>query len=365
MVFGNNIPSGKIQIENDGDNFGVEKGINSGTINVYQGLGYSDTKALCRDIVQDELAKYRRSAAEIAEQRRDEMIDLIIEKLSARGLTDQESLFEFANPAMQFDYLEAQKAYIKAGTPELAAILSDLLVERACESSRTLLQITLGESIQVAPKLIKSQLGSIALLFNISDTCMPSINTHDRFKAYLQDTILPIYNSGVSRKSSEFGHLVFAGCSQYLALRMNLPKQFTRVYSSLFMKGYVKEQLPNSSNGMNLQEHYPLLFDKCLNDEKKLQFTSRTEKELSKTMTLFGVCREDQSVMLDLYKKNIMSEKEAETLIVSLIPEMQDLLDYWKDNDISMQTLTSVGLVIGAQYSKMINGIGYDLNIWV
>jgi len=54
--------------------------------------------------------------------------------------------------------------------------------------------------------------------------------------------------------------LVFAGCSQYLALRMNLPKQFTRVYSSLFMKGYVKEQLPNSSNGMNLQEHYPLLF---------------------------------------------------------------------------------------------------------
>ena len=37
-------------------------GSNSGTIIVNGGLGFNDTKALCQDIIRDELAKYAQEA---------------------------------------------------------------------------------------------------------------------------------------------------------------------------------------------------------------------------------------------------------------------------------------------------------------
>ena len=119
-------------------------------------------------------------------------------------MNDTQALAEFRNPAMQFDYLEAQKAYIKAGTAELSELLSNILVKRISESSRSLLQISLGEAIQVAPKLIPSQIASLALAFIVKTYAAITVNSHATFAAFLRDTILPIFVVALAVKIRSF-----------------------------------------------------------------------------------------------------------------------------------------------------------------
>lgn len=354
-----------VKVENGGDNYGVETGTNNGLIVVKTGLSYSDTKALCQDVIRDELCKYKAESLMEAERRNNDLFEMFANKLSEKQMTDAQTLEEFKNPAMQFDYYEAQKAYIKAGTPELAALLSDILVERVNESSRTLLQIALGESIQVAPKLISTQMSTLALAFTANHTVRLTVNDHSTFSAYLNDTILPIFHSSLSQKDSEFQHLNFTGCSQNAAVRKKLPEIFRTTYAGLFMKGYAKEDLPNSTTGLNLLDAYPQFFIKCLNDNQKWQINAMSNDVLKKELDNHSVNQTDRDVIAGLFDKNIMTAQETENLIISLAPDMQEVFDYWKSSRISLLTLTSVGIVIGAQYAKIITGIEYNLSIWI
>ena len=60
-----------------------------------------------------------------------------------------------------------------------------------------------------------------------------------------------------------------------------------------------------------------------------------------------------------------MSSQEIEDKLMLLIPEIKELIEYWKEEPISILSLTSVGLVIGAQYSHLINKKEYNLNTWI
>lgn len=352
-------------VENHGDNFGVEVANNSGDISVYQGLGYSDTKALCLDVVRDELNKYKATALIEAEKRNDELFEQVMLRLSELKMSDEQALAEFQNPSMQNDYYEAQKAYIKAGTPELATVLSDILVKRVNESSRTLLQIALGEAIQVAPKLIKSQMATLALTFMFVHTVRLSVNSHASFEEYIKDEILPVFYDGVSEKHSEFQHLNFTGCSQTAAVRRKLPELIRSSYPGLFMKGFLEAEIPHSSSGVSLLEAYPQLFVKCLGDDAKWQIGTMTDKVLSDLMNSNDIIDTDKKLLSDLFKRNQMSDTKTENLVVKLVPEMQEVFDYWKNSNIALLSLTSVGIVIGAQYCKQITGHDYDLTIWI
>ena len=197
-----------MQAQNAGENNGVIAANNQGIIVVRQeGFGYVETKAMCRDLVQEEMAKYKSEAQAEANRRMDELVEEFTRKLSEKQVTDQQALAEFRNPSMQYDYFEAQKAYIKAGTPELCAILSDILVRRAEETSSSLLQIALGEAIHVAPKLIPSQMATLALVFNLNYTVLRSVTNHEKLADHLKTVILPLFRYGVSLKESEFQHL--------------------------------------------------------------------------------------------------------------------------------------------------------------
>lgn len=353
------------QAENIGDNNGAIVADNKGVIIVKQGLGYEDTKALCRDLVHEEMEKYKNEAQAEARIRRDELDDAFTRKLSEKQVTDQQALAEFRNPSMQYDYLEAQKAYIKAGTPELCAILSDILVQRAGETSRSLLQIALGEAIHVAPKLIPSQMATLALVFNLNYTIRLSVNSHESFARYLKTFILPLFQKGVSQKASEFQHLNYTGCSQFETFGQELPKRVRNAYAGLFMKGFTEEELPKTKQDRSFLEQYPDLFVQCLNDQTKIQINAIREKDLEDKLNARIRDRDDQAKLVNLFEKNQMNDEKTMTLILQLVPEMQELAEYWENSNISRLTLTSVGIIIGAQYGRLITGQKYDLKIWI
>ena len=257
------------------------------------------------------------------------------------------------------------QAYIKAGTPELASVLSNILAERIGESSRTLLQIALGESIQIAPKLIETQMATLALAFILKHTVRLNVNDHSSLVEYIQNTVLPIYKKGVSQKQSEFQHLNFTGCSQYSAVSQKLPSLFLNTYSGLFMKGIEKDKLPKDADGKSFVDLYPNLFLKCLNNSDTLQINAISEDVLTTLIERLDMSQEHQQIFKKLFKENRMSEEAVQKLVVKLVPEMQDVFDYWANSGIALLTLTSVGIVIGAQYAKSITGQDYDLNIWI
>lgn len=352
-------------VENTGNNYGIELANNSGNITLKQGLGYTDTKALCLDVVHDELCKYKAEALIEAEKRNEELFNSVFSKLSELCMSDEQTLTEFKNPSMQFDYIEAQKAYIKAGTPELASVLSDILVKRVNESSRTLLQIALGESIQVAPKLIPTQMATLALVFNLTHTVRPSVNNHSLLVEHFRETIIPIFQSGVSNKQSEFQHLNFTGCSQYIAVRRKLPQLIRNAYTGLFMKGFTKEKLLGDENGISLLDLYPHLFINCLNNSELWQINAMTENVLTSSMSTANMSEKHQEFLCKLFKENTMNDDETQQKIIDILPEMKDIFDYWANSGVALIALTSVGIVIGAQYSKLLNGTDYDLSIWI
>mgnify|MGYP007124954669 CR=1 FL=1 len=359
MKFGND---SSVTVKNDGENHGVEIGVNYGPMVIKQGLGYNDTKELCYEIVRDEIAKYHAEALGEAQKRNDELFERVVQKLKEENMDDAQTLAEFRNPAMQFDYLEAQKAYIKAGTPELSELLSDILVKRISESSRSLLQISLGEAIHVVPKLIQSQIASLALAFIIKHTRQITVNSHATFAAFIKDTIIPIFCSGVSKKDSEFQHLSFTGCGQQSVLSNNMIDYFKSNYAGLFMRGISQSDIPKDENDNNLNDIYPDLFIRCLNNTEMFQINAISKDDLTQRI------KPEQKyydILMKLFDENIMSDEDAQKLVEDLVPEMKDIFTYWNDSGINSCILSSVGIVIGAEYAHQITGQDYDLHIWI
>lgn len=362
MKFGND---SSVTVENNGENQGMIAGANYGSMTQNQyGLGYSDTKALCLDIVHDEIAKYREEALVEAQKRNDELFESIVRKLDDKQMSDAQALTEFRNPAMQFDYFEAQKAYMRAGTPELAEMLSNIVVERISESSRSLLQIALGEAIQIAPKLIPSQMATLALIFVVGYTRNFSVNNHQSFSEYLKSTVLLLFDSGISQKESEFQHLNFTGCSQQSAFSRNLIGLLKGAYPGLFMKGFDKEEIPKAKSGHSLFDTYPL-FMPCLNNTGKFQINAMTQDFLSEQIQKMSIPLEDANILTELFDKNLLPDNASQELVEKLVPKMRDVFTYWDNGDIKHCFLSSVGIVIGAEYAQQITGKKYNLKIWI
>lgn len=362
MKFGND---SSVTVENNGENQGMIAGANYGSMTQNQyGLGYSDTKALCLDIVRDEMAKYRAEALIEVRKRNDELFESIVRKLHDKQMSDAQALAEFRNPAMQFDYFEAQKAYMKTGTPELAKMLSNILMERISESSRSLLQIALGEAIQVAPKLIPSQITTLALIFVVGHTRNFLVNNHQSFSEYLKKTVLLLFDSGISQKVSEFQHLNFTGCSQQSAFSRNLIGLLKGAYPGLFMKGFDIEEIPKSKIGHSLFYSYPL-FTPCLNNKDKFQINAMTQEILAEQMEKMAIPLEDANVLTDLFNKNLLPDDASQELVEKLVPKMSDVFKYWDNGEIQHCFLSSVGIVIGAEYAQQITGEKYNLKIWI
>lgn len=359
MKFGND---SSVTVRNDGKNHGVEIGVNHGSVVMQYGLGYNDTKELCHDIVRDEIAKYHAEALVEAQKRNDELFERVVQKLEQENMDDAQTLAEFRNPAMQFDYLEAQKAYIKAGTQELSELLSGILVKRISESSRSLLQIALGEAIQVVPKLIPSQMASLALAFVVKHTRRISVNSHATLTAFLKDTIIPIFHSGVSQKDSEFQHLSFTGCSQQSVLSNNMIEYFKGNYAGLFMRGISQSDIPKDENDNYLNNVYPDLFIRCLNNAEMFQINAISMDDLSQKIKSR---HKYNDILMKLFNENIMSDEDTQKLVEDLVPEMKDIFAYWNNSEIKSCILSSVGIVIGAEYAHQVTGQDYELHIWI
>ena len=333
-------------------------GANYGSMTQNQyGLGYRDTKALCLDIVRDELTKYHSEALLEAKKRNETLLTSIVQKLKEKNMDDATALEEFKNPAMQFDYLEAQKAYMKAGTPELKKMLSDIIVTRISISERSLLQISLGDAVQIAPRLISAQMATLALIFVVSCPYHIPFYSHSSFANHLKKHILPIFFDGISRKKSELQQLIFTGCSQRTNIEIPMIRLFKKHYPGLFSSGYDKDELFKGDVLFPQQD----LFMPCINDPSRFQISAITEDELTELLNNTYLSAKRKADLQSKFSSNLLSDESAMELVKKLVPEITEVFEYWDKSELRYSVLSPVGIIIGAQYAHQITGEDYDL----
>lgn len=347
-------------IELKQDNKRDSQGTQIAQQNNYFGMDYQNTKALCSDLIKTELDAYREEAAKTAIERDERLLKTFFERLHNEKLSDEKVCEEFKNPDMQYTYVEAQKAYIRLGTQELENTLADLLVSRVKENQRTLIQIALREAISVVPMLLPEQLDILALCFRLRYTRSLAIDSFDSFFDHLKRSILPHISSIKNTKDSLYQHLVYAKVGSISIGERSLEGIFSKSYGGLFLKGYAEDEIQDYLG------KYPTCFTQCLQNPEKIQINAicaeHFNKFLEKNKEFDPV---DKQSLQNLFSQNLMSETEIKSFICKKLPSCEALCNLWNNSSLKHLSLTSVGIVIGANRSKQISGDTFDINIWI
>ena len=194
------------------------------------------------------------------------------------------------------------------------------------------------------------------MCFILKHTIWLNVNNKISFEARIKKDLLPLFG-GLKTKESDFQHLEFTSCGQISIGSTDLINWFKQ-YEGLFSIGFDSSDLAsiNSINGISS------FIQACINDNAKFQFKALNEKQVEDFCNDNSIINSDRDKILKLYKKSMPSDLKKELL--SFIPELDELFVFWDKSKIRNLQLTSVGIVIGAEYIDP-TGKSYDLTIWI
>lgn len=336
--------------------------IQAKVVNNY-GMSYTETKALCMDLIKQEIAKLSIEAAEEAKNREERLNNKLFDLLEEIKVKDSEALNELKNPDMQYSFIEAQLANIRVGTEELENILSNLLKERILEKERTTLQIALSEAIKVSPLLLPVHLNILSLVFIFKYTVRNTIVNEQTFIEYF-NRILSSCLTNVTDDNTLYQHIEYSKCGTLSVLTYDIIDIIKQNYSGLFMRGFKEEEFINRVDDKEILMKYPDLLINHLRDNNLLQINSISENVLKKILTQIGLEEKQIDKIKDFFNENILSNDEIKQRIIELVPNFKKFIELW-ENSMNQLQLTSVGIILGAINLKNLIGENYNMKIWI
>lgn len=346
--------------ENSGTIIGCE-----GDVHISNGLGYQDVKLICEDMIKRELAVYSDEANATAEKRLEEMFSLVLKRLEEKKIENEKALIMFKDPGVQDDIKEAGKAYAKRGTDSLKKELIGLICKRADNYGKgnELLDIVLGEAIKVSSKLTTTQFRILAFDFLIGHTMEKGITSKEQLGDFYQSSILPLID-GLITKQSDFEHLSYTSCASLSALGVSLFGYFSQ-YEGLFSKGLTASDL---SELKGILPNYEAYLVSCKSDSSKKEFNYLNKKALedglkeNKNLSADTIKR-----IINIYSRTVLNENEFKVELIKLNPAFQQFFTFIETTRIQNITLSSVGIVIGAEYLESLAPDEWrlDLSIWI
>jgi hypothetical protein len=265
------------------------------------------------------------------------------------------------DPGMQYSLFNAQKEYAKTGDKELADLLEDILVERAQNPKRDLMQIVLDECVSVAPKLTPDQFDALSLIFILRYTINYSVTKIDNLIVYIIQFILPFVN-GIREEQSRYQHLEFSSCGTIGIGSRTLEQTFKNTYMILFSKGFTMEEFEQKVSTDPKLKRYLI---PCYHDNTKFQINVVNQEQLKKIGKTEGLSDDELNKIIAIFKNTLMTDKEVKDFLSNIFPEITKIIDDWNKSSIKNMTLTSVGIAIGhANITRKIKQT-FDLKIWI
>ncbi|WP_232508126.1 LPO_1073/Vpar_1526 family protein [Desulfobacula toluolica] len=326
---------------------------------VNQGISYADAKEIANDVFKANFIELKKEAAAIAQKRAEEVTDKIISQLTERH---PESIGEFEQPAMQDALFTVQKQYAMSGDEDLGDLLVDILVDRASEPKRNMVQIVLDESLSIAPKLTIEQLDTLTLNFLLVSTRRIDVKNYNELVAHFNKRIIPFVEN-LSDSHSDYTHIEYLGCGHVRTGNYGqLEKRLRETYKAFFSKGFTEEELVDEiGEEHNLQG----LIIPCFHEPTKLQIGVFDEDVLERIIDKNGLSEEIKNKLKQYWQNTTKSQGEVKTMLLEAIPEMEKIFDVWGKASFNRLELTSVGIAIAHANYRRKTGDTMDLSIWI
>ena len=333
--------------------------IQAESVNVYNGITYTDAKEIALDVFNSNFVKLKNEAAQIATERAEEITEKFVKELNEKS---PESLGEFNKPALQDALFQTQKEYAKSGDTDLGDLLVDILVDRAKTPERNMLQIVLDESLLVAPKFTTEQLDSLTLNFLLVQTRNISIVNIESFKKYLEDIISKFIENLTSERTS-YNHIEYLGCGHVRAGDYGqLENNLKNTYKAIFSNGFSKEEFEEKVGDFSTLSSFTM---PCLHDNTKFQIRALNDLVLDERMKMHNLDEPLHPKLKQLFNTSTMNNQEVKDYIISISPSMEKIFDVWKNSVFNKLELSSVGIAIAHANYRRKTGATMDLTEWI
>lgn len=330
--------------------------LQAGTIVV--GLQLADVRQIAQDIFDANFYKLSGVASETAKRRADELIDAYLDSLAEK---QPDAIDSASDPDMQYALFVAQKEYARSGDKQLAEVLVDILVDRAKQRERNLLQIVLNESIATAPKLTDYQFDILSLIFLVRYSHRRDLVNLDLLQQHLQETFVPFLD-GLRRDDASFKHLEYLGCGAEQLTFMKIEEIFRVVYPGLFCKGFGAEQLEAFVKEKGIPSD---LFRQCLHNIDAFQVNALNEEAATTLAKERGLEDAKVNELITIMKGHLLSDDEIKDSIVGRLPGLEILFEIWNSTPMKSFRLTSVGIAIGHANVRRRTKQEFDLSMWI
>lgn len=325
---------------------------------VVQGLSVADVREIALDIFKNNFVQLSEVARETAETRAREITETFLQKLKQ---DNEAGLQRAESPDFQLSLLTVQREYARHGDQELADLLVDLLVDLTRQSSRSITEIVLHESLSVAPKLTTDQLATLAIIFEFRYTRHFSALSLEHLARLCRQLIKPFVSS-LTKKNTCYQHLEFAGCGTVSMGEIPLEYALAESYPAAFTLGFSREEL---------RVHVPEIttdsvLSPCLQDPSLFQFSGALDDEsLRLLFANAGLSKEIADKASAFWVSKRIGQSSIPEALVKVVPEMEIVFDVWNNSKMKHFELTSVGIAIAHAMLRNKAGLHSDLSIWV
>lgn len=321
------------------------------TVNV--GMTYSDVKDLCTTLVQKELAIYEQKASATAIQRFDHIIDKLLVALSK---LDEQYKMKFQEPAIQFAARETFKEYIRSGKEELSDDLIDLMIERLTVDEHTTKQALIDEARQILPKLSTS---SVAILALLAACKLLFIRRRDGFVEVFK-RLTPLAKEVGTPHSMDIAYLEQIRCGQSLSF-VNSFSPFVdtmmKTYAPIFTHPITIDEFNNimAEEGLNTGDH------KILGTILSLFKTEGNNMSLDISVVTEKMFVEKNEELIPSLNKVVSrlpryNADEARQFFLEIDKNWNNVIDLFNRKDIQSFMVSPVGNYIGTRKLSKLMG---------
>lgn len=323
-------------------------------INNY-GLSYSEVKEIALDVFKNNFLQLSKEASDIVMARANQLIDDFLKKLQEENLL---GISECKNPDFQYILYEAGKSYARTGEKDQENLLINLLVERTKQTSRSLLQIVLDESIQVVQKLTYEQINILSVLFLLNYTRIVNpLCLADIFKNWDKHLIPLIQN--LTSNYTNIQHLSYASCGTETIDSRPLASTILQSYPGFFSEGFTQEAWDN----LHIQS--PIAKSILKQNDQLFHLSFANEDDLKEFCKKNNISDTDEQKLCNLLSYNIIDEIKCKQKIIQEFPQIKSLFDIYEDAGFEHFRLSSVGIAIGYSNIKQYDPTFTDLSIWI
>ncbi|WP_422448084.1 LPO_1073/Vpar_1526 family protein [Thermoanaerobacterium sp. DL9XJH110] len=351
------------QVQKSGNN---STNIQANEVKIINGITYSEARQIAEEVFEANFYRLSEQAMQVAKARANEITDYFLSELQKRA---PNALSSMLDPDMQFALYTSQREYARTGDKDLGQLLVDILVDRAKNSERTLMQIVLNESLSVVPKLTIEQFDALSLIFLIKYTKFLGVDSIQTLSDCISKYYVPFMDN-LTKEASCYQHLQYTGCGSISIAEIRIETAFRERYSGLFCRGFKKDEFMNqiiSSETFISEEINALveLFIPCFHSINLYQLRVKDNEELEKLCASKGISKDNITKIKNIYSNYLMSEQEVKEFLKKIHPCMDKLFDYWDNSYMKNIVLTSVGIAIAhANIRRKINE-SFNLSIWI